>query len=110
MKKLGEYRKAWLVETEEEAGALVHGNGFCFVMSHEANKVHKKPDVVSVRPTACAKPVLGTELWLIGFFDMYKEVQHWTNCYTEVLSTGQEVYCTTELLEKVTEKGGRNGR
>lgn len=107
MKKLGEYKNAWLVETEEEAGALVHGDGFCFVLSHEANKVHKQPEVVSVFPVACAKPVLGTELWSVGFFAMHKEVSNWTNSYIEVLSTGQEVYCTTELLEKVTKKGGK---
>lgn len=107
MKRLIEYRKAWEAETEEEAGALVNGAGFCFVMGHEDNKVHKRPEIVSVRPVGCARPVLGNGLWLIGFFDMHKEVLSPFNCNTEVLSTGQEVYCTTELLEKVTKKGGK---
>lgn len=106
MKKLREYRKAWLVETEEEAGALVNGAGFCFVMGHEDNKVHKSPEIVSVRPVGCARPVVGKGLWLIGFFDMYEEVLSFVNFYSEGLPTGQEVYCTTELLEKVTKKGG----
>lgn len=111
MKKLEEYRDAWLLEEEELVALLVNGDWFDFVMSHEDNVLerHQKEEIVQVTPTV-KTPVFRAGLWRVGSFTMMVE---YAKCrvfdatlYDETVSRVQYVYITDEMMERVTKKGG----